>query len=164
MKQVVVLIGPMGVGKTTIGKKLAHSLNLPFVDTDTLVTRAHGDITEIFEKLGETKFREFEEVAVAEAIGKPAVVATGGGAVLSELTRNRLKDCEVVYLSTDGKHMKSRLRNGKRPLLKNGFDDWLAIYETRKPIYLSAADLVVDTSGRSLSSTLTEIKEKLGVV
>ncbi|MFM6980779.1 MAG: shikimate kinase [Micrococcales bacterium] len=163
MDQVVVLIGPMGVGKTTVGKKLAHALNLPFIDTDASIVSQHGDISNIFETQGEQAFRQIEEQAVLTAISKPAVVATGGGAVLSELTRERLKACKIIYLSTDGKHMKSRLRNGKRPLLKNGFEDWQKIYEARKPIYESLADIQIDASGRSLSVTLTEIKEKLGV-
>lgn len=163
MESVVVLIGPMGVGKTTVGKKLAHALGLPFIDTDSLVTLEHGDISKIFEELGEQQFRNFEEVAVQSAIAKPAVVATGGGAVLSALTRERLKSCLVIYLSTDGKHMKSRLKYGKRPLLKNGFDDWQKIYDFRKPIYEETANFVVDTSGKSLGSILSEIKEKLGV-
>lgn len=159
----MVLIGPMGVGKTTIGKKLANSLGLPFIDTDALVVSKHGDITAIFETQGEPTFRTFEEQAVAQAIESPAVVATGGGAVLSAKTRDALKNCAVVYLSTDGKHISSRLKHGKRPLVKNGYEDWIRIYEERKPIYESTANIVVDTSGRSLSSTIQEIKEKLGM-
>lgn len=158
---VFVLVGPMGVGKTTVGKKLARSLKLKFIDTDALITSRHGEIAEIFETQGEPAFRNIEEEAVASAIELPAVVATGGGAVLSELTRERLKDTTVIYLSTDGRHMKSRLSGTKRPLLKNGFDDWLAIYELRKPIYKSVADFEVDTSGKSLSETLAAINEKL---
>jgi shikimate kinase len=69
----------------------------------------------------------------------------------------------VIYLSTDGKHIKSRLKHGQRPLLQNGFDDWARIYEDRKPLYQDLANLEIDTSGRSLSATLLEIKQKLGV-
>jgi shikimate kinase len=120
----IVLIGPMGVGKTTIGRKLARTLSLPFVDTDVLVTKTHGPIPEIFEKQGETSFREYEEEAVAKAITEVQVIATGGGAVLSGLTQRNLESAIVIYLSTNGKHMKSRLEKGNRPLLKNGMDDW----------------------------------------
>lgn len=159
----VVLIGPMGVGKTTVGKKLANALSVPFIDTDALVVAEHGEISSIFENQGEPAFRAFEEEAVAKSLTLPAVVATGGGAVLSETTRELLKNCAVVYLSTDGKHISSRLKHGKRPLVKNGYDDWIRIYEERKPIYESLANITVDTSGRTLSSTIQEIKEKLGI-
>ena len=162
--EVVVLIGPMGVGKTTVGKKLARQLKLPFIDTDAVIVAAHGEIAKIFETEGEPAFRRYEEDAMAHAISTPAVVATGGGAVLSQLTRDRLKDqATVVYLSTDGRHIKSRLVGGKRPLVKNGFEDWIRIYDERKPIYEATADETVNTSGQSLSATIQEIKQKLGL-
>jgi len=162
--EVVVLIGPMGVGKTTVGKKLARQLKLPFIDTDAVIVAAHGEIAKIFETEGEPAFRRYEEDAMAHAISTPAVVATGGGAVLSQLTRDRLKDqATVVYLSTDGRHIKSRLVGGKRPLVKNGFEDWIRIYDERKPIYEATADQTVNTSGQSLSATIQEIKQKLGL-
>ena len=161
---VVVLVGPMGVGKTTVGKKLARALKLQFIDTDALIVADHGEIAKIFETEGEPAFRRYEEDAMAHAISTPAVVATGGGAVLSQLTRDRLKEqATVVYLSTDGRHIRARLTGGKRPLLKNGFEDWQRIYEERKPVYESIADLTINTSGHSLSVTVNEIKQKLGV-
>ena len=160
---VVVLVGPMGVGKTTVGKKLAKALKVPFIDTDAVVVAEHGEISKIFETQGEPAFRALEEATVAAAITEPSVVATGGGVVLSELTRERLKAATVVYLSTDGRHIKSRLTGGKRPLLKNGFDDWTRIYDERKPIYESVADITINTSGQSLAATLAAIKEQLGV-
>lgn len=156
------LIGPMGVGKTTVGKKLARALKLPFVDTDAMVVAEYGDIARIFEEQGEPVFRGYEESAVATAISSPAVIATGGGAVLSEITRNRLKAVTVIYLATDGRHIKGRLKGNKRPLVKNGFEDWQRIYAERKPIYESVADITVDTSGHSLGVTVSEIKQNLG--
>ncbi|MFM7030012.1 MAG: shikimate kinase [Micrococcales bacterium] len=160
----LVLIGPMGVGKTTVGKKLARALKREFIDTDSLVVSKHGEISKIFETSGEAVFRGYEEDAVAEAISRPAVVATGGGAVLSKLTRERLAEKSIViYLSTDGRHIRARLVGGKRPLVKNGFDDWIRIYEERKPVYEEASDLTIDTSGKSLAATVTEIKERLGI-
>ena len=159
----LVLVGPMGVGKTTVGKKLARSLKVPFVDTDSLVVAEHGAIEKIFSEQGEPAFREYEEQALNQAISASAVVATGGGAVLSELTRNRLKTATVIYLSTDGRHIKSRLKGSKRPLLKNGFDDWTRIYDERKPVYESIADFTINTSGQSLGATVNEIKQKLGL-
>lgn len=152
----------MGVGKTTIGRKLAKALKVPFIDSDNLITEEHGPIPAIFEERGEPEFRRLEERALAKAIAERAVVATGGGAILSELTRKRLKDATVIYLSTDGKHIGSRLKNGNRPLLANGVDDWRRIYEERKPIYKSTADFEINTSGQPINSSIREILEKLG--
>jgi shikimate kinase len=160
---VLVLVGPMGVGKTTVGKKLARSLKVPFLDTDSVVVATNGPIENIFAEHGEPVFRSFEEAALSQSIAAPAVVATGGGAVLSELNRQALKAVTVIYLSTDGRHIKSRLKGTKRPLMKNGFDDWVRIYQERKPIYEAVADLTIDTSGQSLSTTVNEIKQKLGL-
>jgi shikimate kinase len=151
----------MGVGKTTIGKKLARRLSLEFVDTDALVTKEHGEIPVIFESQGEAAFRSYEEDALREAVSKVRVIATGGGAVLSGTNQRLLENAVVIYLSTSGLHMKSRLENGNRPLLKNGIADWRAIYEARKPLYERLATFEVDTSAAGLGKTLDEICEKL---
>lgn len=158
----IVLIGPMGVGKTTIGRKLAKALKLPFIDTDNLISDEHGPIPAIFEERGEPTFRKLEEEALEKAIRESAVVATGGGAVISALTRKRLKDVTVVYLSTDGKHIASRLKNGNRPLIQNGVEDWRRIYAERKPLYVETADFEVNTSGQPISASIQDIIEKLG--
>jgi shikimate kinase len=160
--EVVVLIGPMGVGKTTIGRKLAKVLQVPFIDTDNLIADEHGPIPAIFEERGEPEFRRLEEKAMDRAISETAVVATGGGAVLSELTRKRLKAVTVIYLATDGKHIGSRLKNGNRPLLQNGLEDWRRIYEERKPLYKSTADFEINTSGQPINVSIKEILKKLG--
>jgi shikimate kinase len=152
----------MGVGKTTIGRKLAKALKLPFVDTDNLITDEHGPIPAIFEERGEPEFRRLEENALEKAIREPAVVATGGGAVLSALTRKRLKSVTVFYLSTDGKHIASRLKNGNRPLIQNGVEDWRRIYAERKPLYVEASDFQINTSGQPINASIQEIITKLG--
>jgi shikimate kinase len=157
----VVLIGPMGVGKTTIGKKLARKLEIPFVDTDQLVTKLHGPISKIFEVSGESVFRGYEEQAVTESLKTAQVIATGGGAVLSGVNQRSLESAIVIYLSTNGVHMQSRLSNGKRPLLENGISDWKRIYEERKPLYERLCDFEVDCSGASLSTTIATICMKL---
>lgn len=159
---IVVLIGPMGVGKTTIGRKLAKALKVPFIDTDNLITDEHGPIPAIFEERGEPEFRRLEEKAMEKAIRETGVVATGGGAVVSSLTRKRLKAVTVVYLSTDGKHIASRLKNGNRPLIQNGVEDWRRIYEERKPVYKETADFEVNTSGQPINASIQEILKKLG--
>lgn len=155
----LVLVGPMGVGKTTIGKKLAKAMGLPFLDSDALFVELYGSIPEYFENHGEAKFRDLEESIIAECLSKHAVLATGGGAVLSSRTQQLLENAFVVYLATDGRHMASRLSGGGRPLLKNGLADWRRIYESRKPIYEQVADLVVDTSSATLTSTIQSIRE-----
>lgn len=161
LQRPIVLIGPMGVGKTTIGKKLGRRLDLPFVDTDVIVTNAHGEIPEIFENEGEAKFRSYEEQALRDALDIVQVIATGGGAVLSGTNQRMLEKAIVIYLSTTGLHMKSRLENGNRPLLKNGISDWKAIYETRKPLYERLATFEIDTSAAGLGKTMDAICEKL---
>ena len=157
----IVLIGPMGVGKTTIGKKLAKRLSLEFVDTDALIIQKHGEIPAIFESEGESVFRNYEEQALREALSEVRVIATGGGAVLSGTNQRLLENATVIYLSTSGLHMKSRLENGNRPLLKNGIADWKAIYEERKPLYERLATFEIDTSAAGLGKTLDHICEKL---
>lgn len=157
----IVLIGPMGVGKTTIGKKLAKRLSLEFVDTDALIIQKHGEIPAIFESEGESVFRSYEEQALREALSEVRVIATGGGAVLSGTNQRLLENATVIYLSTSGLHMKSRLENGNRPLLKNGIADWKAIYEERKPLYERLATFEIDTSAAGLGKTLDDICEKL---
>ena len=157
----VVLVGPMGVGKTTVGKKLAKRLELPFIDTDAVITKNHGDISAIFADHGEPAFREIESDVLVSLLNDPAVISTGGGAVLHEKSREALSLATVVYLSTDGKHIASRLKGGNRPLIKNGISDWRQIYNSRKPLYEQVADLTVDTSNSSLLQTIEAILEGL---
>lgn len=161
--EVLVLVGPMGVGKTTVGRKLAKALKLPFVDTDASFVAKHGPIADYFAEHGETSFRAQEELEVSRALNEPSVVATGGGAVISKLTQARLAGVTVIYLATDGKHIASRIKNGNRPLLKNGLDDWQRIYDERKPIYEAICDFEINTSGQPLNATVAEIREKVGI-
>lgn len=154
----IVLIGPMGVGKTTIGKKLAKRLNLNFVDTDKEIVKIHGPIPKIFETQGEQYFRSLETDFLSKALTGQGVIATGGGVVTQEANRQLLRDHFVVYLSTTGKHISARLVIGKRPLLKNGFDDWKRIYEERKPLYKSVATKEISTSDKSLNQVIAEIE------
>jgi shikimate kinase len=157
----VVLIGPMGVGKTTVGKKLAKRLDVSFIDTDALVVKEHGPIDEIFKDSGEEAFRGYEAVALEQALSQIQVVATGGGAVLRGENQRALERGIVIYLSTNGQHMSSRLSKGNRPLLKNGLSDWREIYETRKPLYERLSSFEVDVSSGPLSTIIDEICKKL---
>lgn len=159
MSTAVVLVGPMGVGKTTIGKKLAKQLGKPFLDTDKEIVKQHGAISKIFEKSGEQHFRALESEFLLSAIASDSVVATGGGIVTQERNRDALKDQFVIYLSTNGRHMASRLLAGKRPLLKNGIADWKRIYEERKPLYEEVATVEIETSSKALNTVVLEIVE-----
>jgi shikimate kinase len=159
MSKAVVLIGPMGVGKTTIGKKLAKQLGKPFVDTDKEIVKQHGAIAKIFEKSGEQHFRTLESEFLLEALSSDSVVATGGGVVTQEQNREALKRSFVIYLSTNGRHMASRLLAGRRPLLKNGIADWKRIYEERKPLYEQVASVEIETSSKALNYVVAEIVE-----
>jgi shikimate kinase len=159
MGDAVVLVGPMGVGKTTIGKKLAKQLGRPFLDTDKEIVKDHGSITRIFEKSGEAHFRKLESEYLLRALASDAVVATGGGVVTQEINRSALQGHFVIYLSSTGRHIAARLLAGRRPLLKNGIDDWKRIYEERKPMYEQVSSIEIETSSKSLSSIVCEIAE-----
>ena len=159
MAESVILIGPMGVGKTTIGKKLAKALDLGFIDTDKEIVKEHGSIAKIFDKLGEDHFRQLESTYLKNALAIGGVIATGGGVITQETNRKLLKEGFVIYLSSNGRHMASRLLTAKRPLLKNGISDWKRIYEERKPLYEELSNVEVQTSGKALSSIVSEIIE-----
>ncbi len=83
----VVLIGPPGAGKTTVGRRVAKALGLPFTDTDRAIVQAHGSIADIFREHGEPRFRQLERAQVAAALAEDGVVSLGGGAVLDPATR-----------------------------------------------------------------------------
>jgi shikimate kinase len=153
----IVLIGPMGSGKTTYGKKLAKRLGLTFTDTDRMVSAEHGPITEIFEKHGEEHFRELETAALAEALERGGVVATGGGVIISERNRELIAKHRVLYLETSAQHTANRLDTKRRPLLAGGPDRWQEIFETRAHLYEALADTRVFTGGKTIAKVMSEI-------
>ena len=159
MKWPLVLVGPMGVGKTTVGKKLAKELNTSFVDTDKIIASEHGPISTVFERLGEPGFREIESSVLTRCLEGSGVVATGGGVVTTEANRKALRAHNVVYLATDGKHIASRLSTRNRPLRNSDPDTWSSIYESRKPFYKEVATHEVEVSGKSLSAIVSEISK-----
>ena len=164
----LVLIGLMGVGKSTIGKRLAARLHLPFVDADHEIERAAGlSIPDIFERFGETEFRDGERRVIGRLIdGKPKVIATGGGAFMQDETRALiLGRALAIWLDADIDVLAERVqrREGSRPLLKNR-DPREALAELaaiRNPIYALAPihvhsqplphDATVDTILKALS-------------
>lgn len=164
----VYLIGPMGSGKTAVGRRLAALLGKQFFDSDAEIERRTGvDVRYIFEKEGETRFRERERDVIAELTAlDDVVVATGGGVILDPLNRERLaKTGTVVYLQTNIETLVRRTKASKtRPLLVN--DDPRNVLErlmlTRRPLYESAADLRIETTGRQVRAVAADIQHLLG--
>lgn len=160
LEQAVVLIGPMGAGKTSVGKRVAKALGVPFIDTDRAIVASHGPIPELFESLGEPGFRALERDAVADAVANPVVVSLGGGAVLDPATRSLLEALRVILLTVTPEAVEPRIAGNDRPLLHHdGLAAWKAIAETRAPIYASLANLTLDTSHRPLSKIVDDIVE-----
>ncbi|WP_018549012.1 shikimate kinase [Streptomyces sp. LaPpAH-108] len=149
---VVVLVGPMGVGKSTVGRLLAERLGAAFRDTDDDIVAAQGRaIADIFVDDGEDAFRALEKRAVAEAVaGHAGVLALGGGAVLDADTRALLAGQRVVYLSMDVEEAVRRTGlNAARPLLAvNPRKQWRELMEARRHLYEEVATVVVATDGR----------------
>jgi len=134
----------MGAGKTSVGRRLAKRLALPFADADAEIEAAAGlSIAEIFERFGEAHFRDGERRVVARLVeGPPAVIATGGGAFLNDETRALLlARCTTIWLDGDVDTLAARVgRRGHRPLLAGGEPRALlaALAEARAPIYAQA--------------------------
>jgi shikimate kinase len=144
----VVLVGMMGAGKTSVGRRLANLLHLRFLDADAEIEKAANlTISEIFEQYGEAYFREGEERVIARLLTEgPAVLATGGGAFVSEETRARCHESGVsVWLKADVPVLLERVRKkGNRPLLAQSDPDEVMhrLLTEREPIY-SQADITV---------------------
>jgi shikimate kinase len=163
----VYLIGPMGSGKTAVGRRLATLLGLQFVDSDAEIEKRTGvDIRYIFEKEGEARFRARERDVIADLTAlEDVVVATGGGVILDPANRERLaKTGTVVYLETTIETLVRRTKAAKtRPLLMN--DDPRAVLErmmlVRRPLYEDAADLRIETTGRQVRAVAAEIHQRL---
>jgi shikimate kinase / 3-dehydroquinate synthase len=136
------LIGFMGAGKSTIGRQVAERTGRQFVDTDEEIERRHGPIPELFER-GEPEFRALEEQVVAEALGGPvSVLALGGGAVLSEGTRDRLRaHAFTVWLDVDAETAWERVRGSDRPLARDPHD-FHRLFEQREPVYGETSDWI----------------------
>jgi shikimate kinase len=164
----IFLIGPMGAGKTTIGRLLAEELHKEFHDSDQLIEeRAGADISWIFDVEGEDGFRQRERNVIEELCGLDNIVlATGGGAILAEQNRKNLRrGGVVVYLmATINQQVERTRRDQKRPLLKNVDDPrskLLSLMEYRDPLYREIADHMVMTSRRSPKAVCNEILQML---
>ena len=156
----LVLVGPMASGKTSVGRKVARMLEVPFIDTDKRIAAAHGPIPQIFAEHGETRFRELERDAVAQAVAEGGVVSLGGGAVTDAQTRALLAQHPVVFLTVSAEAVAARIGGSTRPLL-NGEEDpvtrWSTIFERRRSWYEEVAGLTIDTSRRPMRTIAEEI-------
>jgi shikimate kinase len=162
----IVLVGLMGAGKTTVGRRLAAALNLPFVDADEEIERAAGlPVSEIFARHGEPEFRRGERRVIERLLhGGPHVLATGGGAFMDADTRALVRANAVsVWLRADIDVLMRRVeKRDTRPLLRNG--DPRAVMERlmaeRYPVY-AEADVVVDSNNAPHGSAVLQVLQAL---
>ncbi|MFI5428369.1 shikimate kinase [Aeromicrobium sp. UC242_57] len=149
MSPVVVFVGPPGAGKSTVAKALASTLGLAFRDTDADIEASEGaSVRDIFVDRGETHFRLLEEQAVAAALAEhDGVLALGGGAVLSDASRELLKQHRVVFLDVGLTAAASRVgMNGNRPLLLGNVRSQMkSLMDRRRPLYDEVARFTVQT-------------------
>jgi len=163
----IFLVGPMGAGKTTVGKKLAEQRGQRFIDSDHEIEARTGvDIPYIFEKEGEAGFRKRESCVIADlATYNDIVLATGGGAVLLPENRQALKARGfVVYLHASVAQQFTRVeRSDNRPLLAHGDrrETLARLFAERDPLYREVADLVLDTDGKNAKQLARDIEVAL---
>lgn len=158
----IVLIGLMGVGKTTVGRRLAATLNCPFRDADEEIEKAAGrSVSEIFEDFGEAAFRDGERRVILRLLDQgPMVLALGGGAFVDDETRARVREVACsIWLRADIDTLVNRVsRRNTRPLLRNGDPRTILtnLLEARTPAY-SEADLHIDADEGSHQATVSAI-------
>lgn len=163
----LILVGPMGAGKSTIGRLLAKELHLPFKDSDKEIeVRTGADIPWIFDVEGEQGFREREQAVIADLCQEDGLVlATGGGAILRPANREALRaGGRVVYLHTSVEQQLERTaRDRNRPLLRTAnpgqvLSELMAI---RDPLYREIADVVIETDQRPPRMVVQEVLSRL---
>ncbi|WMY77502.1 shikimate kinase [Citricoccus sp. I39-566] len=158
----IVLVGPMGSGKSTLGTVLARRLGLQRLDADDLFVAQHGPIADYFSTRGEPAFRQAEEDVIGEVLSRaePCVLSLGGGAVLSALTRDRLLlGSHVVYLTVDESAALERLDGGAgRPVLAGDPGrTWRRILAERHGLYREVSQWTVDTTGRKTTDLADQV-------
>ena len=158
----IVLVGLMGAGKSTVGRRLAHALSLDFVDSDHEIAEAAGcSISEIFQTYGEDMFRDLEKRVLLRLVtNAPCVIATGGGAFINEEIRAAIKEKTIsVWLRAELEVLLERVsRRDTRPLLKTGDKSEILtrLMDERYPIY-AQADLLIDSNAGPHDEVVNEI-------
>jgi len=161
----LILIGFMGTGKTSVGRRVAQSLDFQFVDTDALIVESEGkSIQSIFEELGEAAFREIETRVLAECcLNNQQVISTGGGVVTREVNHPILAGGGyVIWLKASPEVIYERVkRSQERPLLKTDNPQMTIknLLESREPLYEKCADLTIVTDDLSLEETIYGVTE-----
>jgi shikimate kinase len=164
----IYLIGFMGSGKTTIGKALSLSLNIPVMDSDEEVSRLTGKtIMEIFDKEGEVGFRLLETKCLRSLPVENSIITTGGGIVLREENRKWMQENGmVVLLDASPEEILKRLEGDKtRPLLLEDKETKVTkILDERLPLYVDTANLIIETTGKSVEVIVEELVQRLKLV
>lgn len=160
----IILIGFMGSGKSAVGRKLARDMNYRFADTDQIIEETEGmKIKDIFEKHGEEHFRDLETKLLKSLLEKTrrTVLSTGGGMPVREENAGLLRSMgKVFYLKTSKETIIGRLHGDEsRPLLKGNLDEKAErLLKSREPIYERAADITINTDGKTIDEIINEIK------
>jgi len=158
-----IFIGPMGSGKSTIGKAVANALDLPFRDTDSIIEELeHLPVSQIFIDKGEEYFRAIEKKVLRdELLSDGSILALGGGAPISMDAQSALKvsSAPVIYLDISLENVAPRIGfNRDRPLLlHNPRGQWQTLMEVRRPIYESIANVVIDVNGKTQKKIVEEV-------
>lgn len=166
LQRPVVLVGLMGAGKTTIGRRLASALALPFIDSDQEIVEAAGcSISDVFEIYGEQSFRDLEQRVLTRLLaGAPCVIATGGGAYMNPAIREAIAEKAIsVWLKAELEVLVERVsRKDTRPLLKTGDKKEILerLMQDRYPTY-AEADLVIDSNTGPHETVVETILEAL---
>ena len=160
----IFLVGFMGVGKTTVARRLARNLRVSAIDVDSYILRKHGlDASELFEMRGEEAFRALEAQALRECVGMgPAIISCGEGIVASPESRALLaEEGLTVLLESSAEQSLERIRSLRtRPLLAQGYDADSLWYE-RKPLYDQVAHATLDVAGKNTPAMADAIEELL---
>lgn len=162
----IFLVGPMGSGKSSLGKKLAKSLDKKFIDTDKEIEKnERKTISEIFENSGESYFREKErEFLINIPNSLNMVIATGGGIVIDQENREKLKENKVIFLNASVERQRKRTsRSDKRPLLKNvdKLKKLRELYDQRLELYKEVSDFEINVDKYKGKDILFKIIEEL---